>query len=57
MAPNHGAREWHKKYVADFTGIQEWTDPKCPLDPTYLALIANRIVRREQIGVMGLPTP
>jgi hypothetical protein len=55
MAPSQGAREWHKKYVADFTGIREWTDPRYPLDPTHLRLIAERIVRRERIGVTGLP--
>jgi hypothetical protein len=56
MAPSHGAREWHKKYVADFSGIKEWTDPRSPLDPMHLKVIAERIVRKEKIGVTGLPT-
>jgi hypothetical protein len=55
MAPSQGAREWHKKYVADFTGIKEWTNPRCPLDPIHLRLIAERIVRKERIGVTGVP--
>jgi len=57
MAPARGAREWHKKYVADFTNITEWTDPRQPLDSSHLRLIANRIVRKERIGVTGLPSP
>jgi hypothetical protein len=56
MAPSHGAREWHKKYVLDFTGITEWSDPRSPLDPAHLRLIADRIVRKERIGVTGLPS-
>jgi hypothetical protein len=57
MAPPHGAKEWAKKYRLDFTGISEWTNPKQPLDPRHLQVIAERIVRRERIGVTGLPTP
>jgi hypothetical protein len=56
MAATQGAKEWHKKYVADFTGIKEWTDPQSPVDAAHLRLIAERIVRKERIGIMGLPT-
>jgi hypothetical protein len=55
MAPSHGAREWHKKYVVDFTGITEWSEPRVPLDPAHLKVIADRVVRKERIGVTGLP--
>ena len=55
MAPSVGAREWHKKYVADFSGIHEWTEPQSPLNAAHLRLIADRILRKERIGVTGLP--
>ncbi|HEY4246147.1 MAG TPA: hypothetical protein VGM64_04775 [Lacunisphaera sp.] len=54
MVPATGEKEWHRKYVADFTGITEWTDPKLPLDENHLRLIADRIIRKERIGVTGL---
>jgi hypothetical protein len=54
MAGTPGAREWHKKYVADFTGITEWTEPRLPLDPAHVRLIADRVVRQARIGVTGL---
>jgi hypothetical protein len=53
-APAPGAREWNKKYVLDFTGITEWTEPKMPLEPGYLSVIARRIVGKEKVGVTGL---
>lgn len=57
MVPTHGEREWHCKYVADFTNITEWTEPKVPLDKVHLQVIADRIVRTARIGVTGLLKP
>jgi hypothetical protein len=54
MAPPQG-KQWHEKYVLDFTGVREWTEPRLSLEASHLHLIAERIVRRERIGVKGLP--
>lgn len=53
--PVHGAREWSQRYVADFSGITSWTNPIAPLDPAHLRVIAERVVRQERIGVVGIP--
>jgi len=55
MVRTRGEREWHRKYVVDFSGITEWTQPKLPLDNDHLREIATRIVRAQRIGVTGLP--
>jgi hypothetical protein len=55
--PVPGTREWSKKYILDFSGITEWTDPRTPLEPEYLNAIARRIVAKEKIGAIGLPAP
>src|SRR5262249_20071752 len=56
MASPQGT-QWHEKYVLDFTGVREWTEPRIPVEARHLHLIAEPIVRRERIGVMGLPAP
>jgi hypothetical protein len=54
MVPTNGVKAWDKKYILDFSGINEWTSPKIPVSPEYLKLIAERIIRTQQIGVIGL---
>jgi hypothetical protein len=56
MVPTHGVKEWNKKYILDFNDINEWSTPKTPLAPEYLKVIAERIVRTHQIGIIGLST-
>ena len=54
--PIKGTRDRRDRFVLDFTGILEWTAPKISLDPKYLETIASRIVIKEYIGAVGLPT-
>ncbi len=53
--PAKGAREWHQRYILDFTEVRHWTSPRLPLDSEHLQEIARRIVAKEHIGVRGLP--
>jgi hypothetical protein len=57
MMPTHRVKKWNEKYILDFSGINEWTTPKTPLRPEYLNLIAERIVRTQRVGVIGVTAP
>ena len=54
MAKTIDAKIWEKKFIADFTGITRWTKPDLPLTKQDLTAIAERIVRQQRIGVVGL---
>ena len=55
MQGNSQARDWNRRYIADFSSVTHWTEPSLALDARHIALIAQRIADRHGIGIMGVP--
>ncbi|MBI2684741.1 MAG: hypothetical protein HYX27_00380 [Acidobacteria bacterium] len=52
--PVKDGKLWQERYILDFSGVTHWTEPRHPLDAAEIRAIADRIVKREKIGVTGL---